>query len=271
MDKYMNTGVKPLIEAFPEVGQILERYEIGCTACTLGTCKVQDVLKFHVLEPADQADMMYRIEKAIYPGRDVPRPQVQAVAGAPRAREIKYSPPLRRLVDEHTRIKRLLALIPAMVSEIRAAPEIDVELVLATVDFIRGYADKFHHMKEEDILFNYCDRGEEIVQVIFKDHDRARGFVRAAVQALEDGDRDALCHNLLDYRELLTEHIAKEDDILYPYIDRGLSTSQVGEMFQRFEEAESGMPDDVPLRYEQFIVNLTGMFENISKEEKGSA
>jgi len=42
-------------------------------------------------------------------------------------------------------------------------------------------------------------------------------------------------------------------------------------MFRRFDEAESGMPDDVPLRYERFIVNLTGMFENISKEEKGSA
>jgi len=126
-------------------------------------------------------------------------------------------------------------------------------------------------MKEEDILFNYCDRGEEIVQVIFKDHDRARGFVGAAVQALEDGDRDALCDNLLDYRELLTEHISKEDDILYPFIDRGLSTTQVGEMFRRFDEAESGMPDDVPLRYEQFIVNLTERFKNISKEKKESA
>jgi hemerythrin-like domain-containing protein len=264
MEEYMNMGVKPLIAAFPEVGQILERYEIGCVPCTLGTCKLADVVKFHVLAPLDEAEMMFHIEKAIHPTRDVPRPKVRAAAGPPRPREISYSPPLRRLVDEHKRIKRLLALIPDVVSEIRTSTEIDSDLLLATVDFIRGYADRFHHMKEEDILFDYTDREAEIVQVIFEDHDRARGFVRAIVQALEDGDRIALCNNLVNYRELLTEHITKEDDILYPYIDRGLSTSQVGEIFQRFEEAESRMADDVPRRYEQFMLNLTDRYQ---KEE----
>jgi hemerythrin-like domain-containing protein len=85
--------------------------------------------------------------------------------------------------------------------------------------------------------------------------------VQAAVQAIEDGNRSALCANLISYRELLTEHITKEDEILYPYIDRELSTSQVGEIFRRFEEVESGMADDVPHRYEQFIINITGRFQ----------
>lgn len=261
MDKYIKMGVKPLIETFPDVGQILERYEIGCVPCTIGTCKLEDVVKFHTLLPQDKAEMMFQIEKTIYPERDVPRPQVQATEGLPRPRKISYSPPVRRLVDEHTWIKRLLALIPDMVSEIRASGEMDADLLLATVDFIRGYADRFHHMKEEDILFDYTDREEEIVRVIFQDHDRARGFVRAAVQAIEDGDHDALCANLLNYRELLTEHITKEDEILYSYIDRGLTTSQVGEIFRRFEEVESKLADDVPHRYEQFIVSLTDRFQ----------
>jgi hemerythrin-like domain-containing protein len=164
-------------------------------------------------------------------------------------------------VDEHRWIKRLLALIPDMVSEIRTSAEMDSDLLLATVDFIRGYADRFHHMKEEDILFDYTDREAEIVRIILQDHDRARGFVQAAVQAIEDGNRSALCANLISYRELLTEHITKEDEILYPYIDRELNTSQVGEIFRRFEEVESGMADDVPHRYEQFIINLTGRFQ----------
>jgi hemerythrin-like domain-containing protein len=261
MDKYMEMGIKPLIEAFPEVGKILEHYGIGCVPCTIGTCKLEDVVKFHTLPPQDEAEMMFQIEKAIYPERDVPRPQVKAAAEPPRPREITYSPPVRRLVDEHKWIKRLLALIPDMVSEIRASGEIDSDLLLATVDFIRGYADRFHHMKEEDILFDYTDRSATIIQVIFKDHDQARGFVRAIVQAVEDGDRDALCTNLINYRELLTEHITKEDEILYPYIDRGLTTSQVGEVFRRFEESENGLADDVPHRYEQFIVSLTDRFQ----------
>ena len=261
MDKYMKMDIKPLIETFPEVGKILDHYGIGCVPCTVGTCKLEDVVKFHTLPPQDEAEMMFQVEKAIYPERDVPRPKVRADAGPPRPREITYSPPVQRLVDEHNWIKRLLALIPVMVDEIRASGEIDSELLLAAVDFIRGYADRFHHMKEEDILFDYTDRNATIVQVIFQDHDRARGFVRAIVQAVEDGDHDALCSNLINYRDLLTEHIDKEDKILYPYIDRALTTSQVGQIFQRFEESESRLTDDVPRKYEQFIVSLTNRFQ----------
>ena len=261
MDKYIKVGIKPLIEAFPEVGEILERYGIGCVPCTIGTCKLEDVVKFHALSSPDEAEMMFQIEKAIYPARDVPRPQVRAVTEPPRPREIAYSPPVRRLVDEHRWIKRLLALIPDMVSEIRTSAEMDSDLLLATVDFIRGYADRFHHMKEEDILFDYTDREAEIVQVILKDHDRARGFVQVVARAIEDGNHSALCANLISYQELLTEHITKEDEILYPYIDRGLTTSQVGEIFRRFEEVESGLADDIPHRYKQFIINLTGRFQ----------
>ncbi|MCP4540527.1 MAG: hypothetical protein GY832_25605 [Chloroflexi bacterium] len=261
MDKYIKMHIKPLIETFPEVGQILDRYEIGCVPCTIGTCKLEDVVKIHALSPQDEAEMMFQIEKAIYPERDIPRPQVRQSTEPPHPQKISYSPPVRRLVDEHTWIKRLLALIPNVVSKIQVAGEIDADLLLATVDFIRGYADRFHHLKEEDILFDYTDRDATIVQVIFQDHDQARGFVRAIVQAVEDNDCDTLCANLLNYRELLTEHITKEDEILYPYIDRELTTSQVGEMFQRFEQAESELADDVPHKYEQFIVELADRFQ----------
>ncbi len=65
--------------------------------------------------------------------------------------------------------------------------------------------------------------------------------MRAIVQAIEDDDCDALCTNLTSYRELLTEHITREDEILYPYIDRGLTTSQVGKVFRQFEEREKAI------------------------------
>jgi hemerythrin-like domain-containing protein len=133
--------------------------------------------------------------------------------------------------------------------------------MLETVDFIRGYADRFHHMKEEDILFDYTDRQAEIVQVILQDHERAREIVRAIVRAVQEDNCDDLCANLLSYRELLTEHITKEDEVLYPYIDRGLTTSQVGEIFRRFEEVESELADDIPQRYEQFITSLAARFQ----------
>jgi hemerythrin-like domain-containing protein len=254
-------GIKPLIEEFPEVGQILERYGIGCVSCTIGTCKLGEVVKLHALSPQDEAEMMSQIERAIYSTGAEPRPPIQMVVEPPRPAELSYSPPVRRLVDEHVWIVRLLARIPDIVSETRASGEIDADLLLAAVDFIRGYADRYHHMKEEDILFDYTDRQAEIVQVILQDHERARGIVRAIVRAVEEDNCDDLCANLLGYRELLTEHITKEDEVLYPYIDRGLTTSQVGEIFRRFEEVESELAGDIPQRYEQFITSLAARFQ----------
>ncbi len=174
---------------------------------------------------------------------------------------------MRKLVEEHSWIKRLLALIPAIVDDLRASGEMNAGLMREILDFIRGYADRFHHMKEEDILFDYTDEEAEIIGVIYADHDRARGFVKAAAQAIEDGDISAFCVNLSAYRNLLTQHITKEDEILLPYIDRGLSTHQVGEIFRRFKEAESEAGDDVPGKYEGLILELERQFQD--KEIEG--
>jgi hemerythrin-like domain-containing protein len=114
-------------------------------------------------------------------------------------------------------------------------------------------------MKEEDILFDYTDRDAAIVQVILQDHEVARGYVGEIVRATEEGDASALCANLTHYRELLNEHITKEDEILYPNVDRGLTTHQVGEIWQRFADAESGLEADVA-RYERFITDLENRF-----------
>lgn len=261
MERYMKQGIKDIIRAFPEVGEILEGYGIACVPCTVGTCRLEDVIQIHDLPPEDEALMMAQIEKAIYPDREVTEVQAPARPRRPTKREITYSPPVRRLVDEHSWIQRLLARIPAMVEATRASGQVDAELMREVLDFIRGYADQFHHMKEENVLFDYTDKDAEVIRVIYEDHDRARTFVRVAAEAIENGDVSALCDNLLAYRELLTEHIAKENDVLYPYIDRGLTTRQVGEVFRRFEEADGQAADDVPEKYERFIIALEAKFE----------
>lgn len=54
-------GIKEVIEEYPEIGNILNKYEIGCLACSIGTCLLKDVVTVHVL--GDAAEGM--IEKEI--------------------------------------------------------------------------------------------------------------------------------------------------------------------------------------------------------------
>lgn len=54
-------NIKDVIQAHPRIGEILDRHEIGCTKCSVGTCLLQDVVTVHFLgEDAEQ-----RIEQEI--------------------------------------------------------------------------------------------------------------------------------------------------------------------------------------------------------------
>lgn len=50
-----NRPIKEVIETHPAIGEILNRYEIGCLACSIGTCLLKDVVAVHVLGEAIEA------------------------------------------------------------------------------------------------------------------------------------------------------------------------------------------------------------------------
>jgi len=50
-----NRPIKEVIEAHPKIGEILNKYEIGCLECSIGTCFLKDVVAVHVLGDAIEA------------------------------------------------------------------------------------------------------------------------------------------------------------------------------------------------------------------------
>ncbi|MBI5400457.1 hemerythrin domain-containing protein [Candidatus Saganbacteria bacterium] len=256
MKKYLNTPIKEIITNFPQVGNILEAYNIGCVPCTLGSCLLKDIVSIHNLPKDQESELMYRIEKVLYPDRDVKKPIIGNLLQKEAPRELKYSPPIKRLVDEHVLIKQLLTLMPKVIANIDMESDFDRQIILDSLDFIRFYADKFHHAKEEDILFEYTDKNLDIIKTMLADHETARAHVRAVFAALKTQDKKSIIENLNAYCALLAEHIKKEDEILYPWIDRGLTTKQVGELFARFNEAEEKMNMEVIEKCKRFIAEL---------------
>ncbi len=252
MNDILNERIKTVIKRNPAVGELLNEFGVACVDCAVGTCLLKDILDIHRLSPEDERKLMSGIARIVYPHRDIELPaRHPEPPPAPRARRL--SPPLQRLVDEHTLIKRLLALIPDMARELDLEREQDRQWALGAVDFIRSYADRFHHAKEEDILFKDAGDGQDIIQVMLADHETGRGYVRAIVEAVERHDTAAAVENLLAYRELLTEHIKKEDEILYPWLDQQLTDTQIGQLFAAFDAAEKPMAD-ARRRSEAFII-----------------
>ena len=236
MEAYLNKGIKEVIDEFPEVENILDEYGIGCGPCTVGTCLLKDIVEIHNLSADKEQEMMARITKIIYPDRvmETPQIQIEEFEDEPQEIKFKYSPPIKKLVEEHVLIKRWIALIPEILKNLDVDSEEGRQLLLDGVDFIRSYADRYHHAKEEEILFGYFDKGLDIIEVMLEDHEQGRSHVRAIIEALEKKDKEAIAKHLTAYSELLTEHIKKEDEILYPWMEMNLSITQIGELFSKF-------------------------------------
>jgi hemerythrin-like domain-containing protein len=259
MDEFLNNGIKEIINEFPEVESILNDYDIGCGPCSIGICLLKDIVAIHRLPEDQEQELMARIAKTIRSEEDIKIPALEKRTEA-KPKEFKYSPPIKKLVDEHVLIKRWIALIPKVVNDLDVETEEGRQLILKGIDMIRSYADKFHHAKEEEILFKYFDENSDILKVMHEDHTHARGLVKAMLDALERRDQKTIAENLMAYRDLLTEHIRKEDEILYPWMDNQLSTRQVGELFAKFAEADQQMGFS-PDKYEHLIDQLEIKFE----------
>ncbi|WP_432823200.1 hypothetical protein [Trichloromonas sp.] len=64
MNLQQGIGEQPInktIETHPRIGEILQKYDIGCVTCGVGICLVKDVVSIHALGAEAEA----QIEKEI--------------------------------------------------------------------------------------------------------------------------------------------------------------------------------------------------------------
>jgi hypothetical protein len=50
-----DTAVQDVMTGYPEIGEILNRYEIGCVSCKVGICLLKDVVAIHGLSKEKEA------------------------------------------------------------------------------------------------------------------------------------------------------------------------------------------------------------------------
>lgn len=155
------------------------------------------------------------------------------------------------MVFEHENIKRMLKVVRAMCIKVLNNNDINFEDFHNAIGFVRNYADKLHHAKEEDILFKKM--GEELGDRISKgpiagmlvEHDFGRLYMtnlETALQAFKGGDKDArvdIIANAIAYTDLLNRHIDKENTAIYTFARRSLSNETMETVENQCKEAES--------------------------------
>lgn len=168
------------------------------------------------------------------------------------------------LKHEHRVIELVLGAIDREARKAAHGEPIDPGFFAQAIDFIRNFADKCHHGKEEGILFKaMAEKGVPVeggpIGVMLGDHEEGRRFIRAAREALDRNDLRAVADSLTRYTALLRQHIMKEDNVLYPMAERVLSEAELDDLAERFEAVErEEMGEGTHERYHGLAHSLAG-------------
>ena len=131
--------------------------------------------------------------------------------------------PIGPLMIEHRLIERMIDVMQEQLSVFEKEKKLDSEFLEMAVDFIRTYADRCHHGKEEDILFRELgikklkDEHRHTMEELVEEHRWGRKMTTRLVEANKrymQGDSDAISTVIECIRSLIQfypKHIEKED------------------------------------------------------------
>lgn len=105
--------------------------------------------------------------------------------------------PVDILVTEHKLILRAVEKIKKEIQQIDATKAVNPNYLTTAVDFFRTYADKFHHGKEEGILFRELSQRKlnETDQKVMMELMLEHGVARHTVTALDSARKNTLREN----------------------------------------------------------------------------
>lgn len=132
------------------------------------------------------------------------------------------------LSEEHQNILKVIDAVLTECTEIERGKDLDKEYFAKVVDFIKNYADRYHHAKEEDILFKaMLENAQNMhcnpIPVMLHEHNEGRQYVKDLEEGFANSDKDQILNNAKAYCYLLRDHISKEDKVLYPMAEEALS------------------------------------------------
>ena len=157
------------------------------------------------------------------------------------------------LMIEHRLIEKMISLIKKNLEKVESTGEIDPVFVDTVVDFIGMYADRTHHGKEEDIMFqemkkrSLSEEDQRIMNELIDEHVFGRQTTRDLIEAnnrYKNNDESALV-DIVDQLKILVDfypkHIEKEDKVFFPDSRSYLTEEEDQAMLSEFREFDKNM------------------------------
>lgn len=157
------------------------------------------------------------------------------------------------LYDEHEVILQRIQALRQLLGEGNLAAR--KEELNWYVSFFRNYGDKYHHQKEEDLLFSLLkDRYPglaNIAEALEGHHEMFRDNLKEAEAAMNEGDWESVRSVLRRYLSDLTDHISAENDELFVAVDEQLSDVEKERLYFSFLDKDMELGEAQKKEYEK--------------------
>ncbi len=147
------------------------------------------------------------------------------------------------LRHEHDAIISALHILEAITARIDRGLDVDRKGIRDFISFLKEFADKCHHGKEEGILFpalvkaGIPERGGP-VGVMLAEHEKGRNLIRQMESSAGSADYQGLARAAKEYAALLRSHIEKENEVLFPSAEKALTEPQLVQISESFAQHE---------------------------------
>ena len=156
--------------------------------------------------------------------------------------------PVGPLMIEHRLIERMVKLMAGELPRMEEKREVNIGFLSEAIDFIRTYADRCHHGKEEDILFRdlalkpLSPEHKKGMNELVEEHIFARKIVSRLMDAKDrfartqkDGFQE-ITTCLTELVEFYPAHIEKEDKHFFLPIMNYFTRKEKDDMLLEFNE-----------------------------------
>lgn len=219
MEKFvlnLNRGINEVIKEYPIVEKFLSANEINCSECSLGSCLLKDIFEIHNFSKDDQKEMLEYMNNLVEDNN------LEIKKFIPQENAKHFNKLIEMLIEEHKTILELLYTADFLCKK-DGFLDTNYDDYLQLVSYFKDYADKFHHSKEEDLLFGFFE-DNEVIKTMFNEHINSRNY---SAKLATSKDENEIRQLISGYKDLLSDHIYKEDYILFPYLDRLLTDEMI--------------------------------------------
>ncbi len=157
------------------------------------------------------------------------------------------------LEEEHHFIAKVVGATSILVDRLEAEQAVNVDILRDIVEFMRTFADKCHHGKEDLLFPVLAAKGVPMqgcpIGALTAEHVKGRTLVKDLAEATDAFEKDtcareALVKNLRGIAELYPNHIWKEDYLLFPLTNKVLNPEEQQRLYQEFEAVEERIGKD---------------------------